>query len=403
MQPAFDGLRVADLSTRLSAAFAGRLFADYGADVVLVEPPEGHPLRSEPPFLDEQAGPERSVLHAYVNWNKRSLRRDAAAISEVVAWADVVITSEPLGDLDLTALRSDAVHLSITAHGLEGELAGARGNNLTASARSAWAHINAYAEEPPLQLPSRQAGYVGGLAGFVAASAALWRRADAPVPERVDVSELEALAVTCQPWGLAAIYEARPYSQGPAGGKRRGEPGALYQARDGKINFGFGDWHNWPQAMELLNLPDQGAREELIPHGGRYAHDMSAVQAGTARELVGIDRWPLFHSLAKLRCIAGCLQSVDELVENEQLNDRGLFVETQLGGRTLRAPGPPGHIEPPIWSQRTPAPRAGEHSAQSSPSWLRRRRRRRRRAGLVRRAHSTGCGCWRSRRPGRAR
>ena len=81
MQPAFDGLRVADLSTRLSAAFAGRLFADYGADVVLVEPPEGHALRSEPPFLDDRAGAEGSVLHAYVNWNKRSLRRDAAAIS----------------------------------------------------------------------------------------------------------------------------------------------------------------------------------------------------------------------------------------------------------------------------------------------------------------------------------
>ena len=116
------------------------------------------------------------MLHAYVNWNKRSLRRDAAAISDVIEWADVVITSEPLGDLDLTALRSDAVHLSITAHGLEGALAGARGNNLTASARSAWAHINAHAEEPPLQLPSRQAGYVGGLAGFVAASAALCRQ-----------------------------------------------------------------------------------------------------------------------------------------------------------------------------------------------------------------------------------
>ena len=302
------------------------------------------------------------MLHAYVNWNKRSLRLDAAAISGVIAWADVVITSEPLGDLDLAALRSDAVHLSITAHGLEGALAGARGNNLTASARSAWAHVNAYAEEPPLQLPSRQAGYVGGLAGFVAASAALWRRADGPEPERVDVSELEALAVTCQPWGLAAIYEARPYSQGPAGGKRRSEPGPLYQARDGKINFGFGDWHNWPQAMELLNLPDQGAREELIPHGGRYVHDMSAVQAGTARELVEIDRWPLFHSLARLRCIAGCLQSVDQLVENEQLNDRRLFVETQVGGRTLRAPGAPGQIEPPIWSQRTPAPRTGEQT-----------------------------------------
>ncbi len=47
----FEQLRVVDLSDRLSGAFAARLFADFGADVVLAEPPTGHPLRHEPPFL----------------------------------------------------------------------------------------------------------------------------------------------------------------------------------------------------------------------------------------------------------------------------------------------------------------------------------------------------------------
>ena len=53
---AFGGLRVVDLSDRLSGAWAARLFGDMAADVVLAEPPDGHPLRREPPFLDEPTG-----------------------------------------------------------------------------------------------------------------------------------------------------------------------------------------------------------------------------------------------------------------------------------------------------------------------------------------------------------
>ena len=368
MHAAFDGLRIVDLSDRLSGAWAARLFADHGADVVLVEPPGGHPLRAEPPFLEDRAGPERSALHAYANWSKRSFCvEDSGQLARAIGWADLLITSQSPPP-DCGALRADAVHLSITPHGLATELSGARGDNLTASARSGWAYINANADEPPLALPSRQAGYVGGLAGFVAAAAALLRcgqseggRGDA---ELVDVSELEALAITCEPWAISDIYYARGDSRGPAGGRQRGEPGPLFQARGGRINLGFGDWHHWPEAMALLNLPDQGAREDLIPHGGRYARDMSEVRAGAARELPAIERWPLFHALAELRCIAGCLQTIDELAENEQLLDRGFIIETSIEGRAVRAAGAPGRAEPPLWSAPRAAPRLGEHSAE---------------------------------------
>ena len=54
MMGSFDGVRVVDLSDRLSGAFAARLFGDFGAEVIMVEPPEGHPLRAEPPFSGRQ-------------------------------------------------------------------------------------------------------------------------------------------------------------------------------------------------------------------------------------------------------------------------------------------------------------------------------------------------------------
>ena len=361
--PAYEGLVVVDLSRRMSGAFAARLFADHGADVIMLEPPEGHPLRHEAPFLNDVPGPERSSLHAYVNWNKRS-----AVISEPsdaahwIAAADVVITTDGYNNLPtwpLDDMRPDAVHLSVTPHGLEGPLADAPGSNLTLNARCGWAYVNALRDESPLTLPSRQFGYMGGLAGFVAGAAALRRRFESNTPERVDVRELEAMTHTVYPWSIGAIYQGTGWSRGATGGRPRGEPGPLWDAADGRINFGFGDWHNWREAMDLFNLPDQGAREDLQARNARYSKDLSAVMAGVARELPSMEKWPLFHKLARLRCISGVMQTIPELVENEQFAARGFIVETELDGNSVRASGDPHPMSPPSWSLRTPAPPLG--------------------------------------------
>ena len=365
MTTPFEGLVVVDLSDRVSGAFAARLFGDFGADVVLVELPGGHVLRHEPPFLDDRPGPERSALHAYINWNKGSVAvTGAQQIAELVASADVVITNaDPISGAwfadALARLRPDAVHLSITPHGLTTRLAGCPGNNLTASARTGWSYINGYGDEPPLQMPREQAGYVGGAAGFLAAAAALRRRDHGGEAELVDVSEVEAFALTVHPWAIAAVYENTGFSNGPAGGRQRGEPGPLWDAADGRMNFGFGDFRNWAAAMDVLQLPDLGTQENLIPDVGRHAQDMSEVVAGTAHTLSSLERWPVFHALAKLRCVIGVMQDIDDIVRDPQLAARRFMVETQIEDRAVRAAGPPARLSPSPWRLARPAPHLG--------------------------------------------
>ncbi|MDE2966080.1 MAG: CoA transferase [Chloroflexota bacterium] len=366
LTPAYEGLVVIDLSRRMSGAFAARQFADHGADVVMLEPPEGHPLRYEAPFLDGRPGPERSALHAYVNWNKRSATIAQPAEAEPwVAAADVVITTDgptALSEWPLSAMRGGAVHLSVTPFGLDGPMSDAPAGNLTLNARCGWAHVNALLDEPPLSLPSRQFGYLGGLAAFVAGTAALRRRYESGEAELVDVRELEAMAHTVYPWTIGAIYQGTGWSRGATGGRPRGEPGPLWEAADGRMNFGFGDWHNWREAMDLFNLPDQGAREDLQARNARYSKDLSAVMAGVARELPQMEKWPLFHRLAALRCISGVMQTIPELVENEQFAARGFIVETEVAGRRVRASGDPHPMSPPSWSLRSGAPALGSDS-----------------------------------------
>ena len=361
MSAPFLGLRVVDLSDRFSGAFAARLFGDFGAEVILAEPPDGHALRREPPFLDGVAGEERSVVHAYVNWNKRSIViKHENELEGLIASADVVITtSDGPPRPALQQLRDDAVHVCITAHGLEDSLTGRPGNTLTHSARVGWSYINGYRDEPPLSMPRHQGGVVGGVTGFITAAAALRRRDQGP-SEHIDVSELEAFALTVHPWGVAAVYHDTGGTPGPSGGRRRGNPGPLWDLADGRMNFGLADFHNWTEAMDALNLPELGRRQELIPDIGRHSQNMREVVIGMAETLPKLERWDIFHQLAKLRCVIGVVQDFDDIGSNIQVAERDFLVETTIDGQSVRAAGAPAKLSPSPWQLYNPAPRLDE-------------------------------------------
>ena len=72
-------IRVAEVGTGAALAYAGKLFADFGATVLKAEPPGGDPLRRVPP-LGEAGGGLESALFAWLNTNKRGLTADPARL-----------------------------------------------------------------------------------------------------------------------------------------------------------------------------------------------------------------------------------------------------------------------------------------------------------------------------------
>lgn len=92
------GIRVLDLADE-SGAFAGRILADLGAEVVMIEPPEGLRTRHRLPGLgDAIAVAERSFAHQYFNANKRSVAigdDDPDTLQASAETADVVLATPP--------------------------------------------------------------------------------------------------------------------------------------------------------------------------------------------------------------------------------------------------------------------------------------------------------------------
>ena len=199
--------RVLDLSGP-EAVFCGKLLADYGADVVRVEPPGGDPSRARAPFAGDEEGPERSLYFLFYNTNKRSVTLDLHddrgrdLFRRLVAQADVVVESFPVGHMDSLGLGYDAlkainpgiVMTSVTPFGQTGPWKDYKSNDLIALASSGFMQITGEPGGPPMRQGNEQSHFPG--AQFAAASilgALYYRDFNGGEGQYIDVSLQEAL------------------------------------------------------------------------------------------------------------------------------------------------------------------------------------------------------------------
>ena len=143
-----SGIRIVELGTDVAAAYAARLCAIYGADVITVEPPEGHPVRHLPSWVGGSKDPAKSILFAYLGMGKRSVCLDMSEpddndrINSLILSANGVFDSYPPGrlanlgiDLDnLSDMKQALSVIHISPYGQTGPRADWTASTLTAAA-----------------------------------------------------------------------------------------------------------------------------------------------------------------------------------------------------------------------------------------------------------------------------
>ncbi len=358
---ALADLRVVDLTSSIAGAWCSRLLADFGADVVLVEPPEGSALRRLEPFaLDASTGERFSVAAAYVLANKQSVVLDrtqaegAALLAALVRRADVVLTSDADGRA-IAGDRPEVVHVSITPHGLEGGRAGWAGNDLTAWALSGWASVNGLADRAPLKGSGANASMVAGIGAFAATLAALVARDRDGRGQLVDVSETEVLTTTFSPSMLRSLYQGRAEARDARVDMTTGP----VPVRDGYFALTISRAHFWRDAMNLLGLTDLAEDQRFETSWYRQQHRDDYVPRVEER-MAQWTKMELFDALATLRVVAGPVLTMDELTANPHLRAREYFTRPASGGDgNPEFPGPPFRMSGTPWHLERPAPRTG--------------------------------------------
>ena len=397
---ALTGIRVLELS-REPVAWAGKLLADMGADVILVEPPGGDPARGYAPFVDDEPGEDRGLYWWHYHTSKRGItldlddRADADRFRALVATADVLLEAEPrqrLADLgldygDLTGIRADLVHVAVTPFGRDDPKSDRPFTDLTLMAAGGPVWSCGYDDHSLPPVRGQQQGYhTASHFAFLSLLTALLYRTVSGEGQFIDVSMHAACNVTTE----AASYSwlvARQTVQRQTGRHAAVNPSSETQQRcaDGRhANTGvpprtpgeFGMLLRW---LRELGLEDELPEAVFLEMGADWdgPFDLSrigrddAVTAifGAGREAMKLiaSRLPaqdFFVGCQRAGLSAGAVNAPEEAFEDEHFKARGIQVPVYHEDldRTVIYPGAPYRMTGSPWRISRRAPRLGEHN-----------------------------------------
>ncbi|ETX06120.1 MAG: hypothetical protein ETSY2_19000, partial [Candidatus Entotheonella gemina] len=361
MGPALEGIVVLDLSRRPSGAWCTRLLADFGADVILAEPPAGHPLRHTGPFGSDGT----SVPAAYMLANKQSVVLSSSDDRNgLLRRAHVLVDDARPGDaLDYaqaTRINPNLIVCSLTPYGQDGARASLPGNDLTVNALSGWASVNGLADREPLKSSGYQASYQAGTMAYGAIVCALIEQhVNQTRGQHIDIAELEVMCATFAPALLRSQLQGEVQ-------KRRSQidiTSGPVPVRDGHFSLPLTRPHFWRLAMELLDLPELAHDEMLQKTWYRLLHKDQFVDR-VQEAMRDWTRQELFDRLSELRVIAGPVLTIAELGDNPQLRARSFFTKPEHPDpHGIAYPGAPARFSASPWRLRRGLPPLSEHQA----------------------------------------
>ncbi len=329
----------------------------------MVEGPDGHPLRAEPPFDAEGNGIAGELFLA----NKRSVQLDLQSASDKATYlalardADVVVSGfapASLAELklDYSAYGNERLVLChVTPFGMTGSRANTPGNELSVAALSGWASLNGDADSYPLKPSGHQVGFCTGTAAYGAIVAALIHRdANDGKGQEIDIAELDVMVSAASPAILRGQYLGVPASRRQSVDITTGP----VPIRDGHFALTISRAHFWRDAMNVLGLGDLAEDPRWETSWYRAAHKSEY----TDRVGEAMSTWTksdLFEELAARRVVAGPVLTMDELRNNEHLAERNFWAT--VGEEAF--PGPPFRMSETPWQLRAAAPAVGESKA----------------------------------------
>jgi crotonobetainyl-CoA:carnitine CoA-transferase CaiB-like acyl-CoA transferase len=366
-----DSIRVVDLSAPVGT-YCTRLLSDLGADVVLIEPPEGDPYRRLGPFRARAAGLDASLAFGYYQAGKRSIvldvddPTDLDVLERLGRGADVVVISpspaHPTPGFDaangtLAWASPHAIVCSVTPFGVTGPYVRRRATHLTSFAQSGGMWRAGPAGTPPVPVPPNLHWHIASTHAAVAILAALCVR-DRVGGQFVDISAQEVEQYHEVLWEAYHFQGLRPGGRTiPIGVP----PTGVWECRDGLFDIAAHQVQHWDAFLELLDHPPELAEPALADMATRQLI-FDGVTEIVAALLAPLSRYELFDRGQRIGLPVGLLNTPAQFVADEQLAARRFFVDLgrpEIG--PLPAPGPAVHTVPALFEPAGAAPLLDEH------------------------------------------
>jgi crotonobetainyl-CoA:carnitine CoA-transferase CaiB-like acyl-CoA transferase len=307
------GRTVVDLSQYIAGAVCGQLLADYGADVVKIEPPRGDPSRAL------QGSSHGSLYYRSYNTGKRSRildltdDEDRGRLGELLSGADAVVlnfsarTRRRLG-LDAAALHARHPDLVVTVVSAYGAADARTCFDSTAQAVSGFAELNANEDGRPRISAGYPTDVFSGLHAAMATAMALL----APQRDRyleIDVPMIEVAMTSLAGPAMLLAAEDNTYVRGQGNRDAATSPSGVYRCRDGFCYVYAGLDKHWALLQPVIGGPHGSAAERIADRERfdtaveRWTTTRTVGQVCERMETLGIPAGPVLDPVSALERI----------------------------------------------------------------------------------------------------
>ena len=367
---ALDGLRVVDISSVLAGPTCARYLADFGADVIKVERPEGDTWRNVG-WRDERD--DVTMWWKLTNRGKRNIvldlkdADDLALLLRLVDEADVLIENFRPGTLERLGLGPDVLHARrpelvitrVTGFGQDGPYANRPGFASIAESMSGFAVINGEADGGPLLPPIALTDEVTGLVAAFATMVAL----HSGVGQVVDVNLLDSLFQIMGP--VIGAYRQSGYLQPRLGS------GIPYTVPRGTYLCSDGEWVTVSTsadsvAARVMTLIGAGDDERFRTFSGRVEH-RDELEARMAAWVAERTRAEVIDEFGRAEAAIAPVLSMADISVDPHFAARGTIAEVDglsMPGLVARLSATPGRIR---WAGRPLDADGDEIRAQHPP------------------------------------
>ena len=363
----FNDLLIVDIGGTVASGYAGKLYADYGARVVNLEPPEGFSTRHIAPLLANGT----SAIHAYLHANKQSVCwTDSLLMHPAIAAADLVILDVSTLPTSLAVDDFETNVCAISWYGLTGPYAGFRGSDASIHALTGLMHGIGETDGPPIIPTGYQAQVIGGLSAFNGSLGFLLGHLlagqETSGPFCLDASIWEA-NMCLTDIGAAMSFNDQPMP------KRLGinrfaptYPLGIWPCKDGWLGVTVLNPSQWVAFCQLLGLDDL-AMEPKYQSSMTRLDDVAIIEPRILKALSEHSAQDLFYRGQGMRIPLARVPTMEELFTVDQYVERNAFSEYSSEGETFQAPSCPFRlVETPPYFGGDSVP-LGAHN----PSWAR--------------------------------
>lgn len=373
-------LTVLDLSHGICGPYATKLLADYGANVIKVEPPKGDLSRAVGPFPGDVSHPEKSGTFAFLNTNKRSIVLDLKkpgardVLANLIKGADVVVESFAPGTLEKLGAGWDFIHgvkpsvplVSITNFGQVSPYKDYKGTEVVLYGFGGEMYTMGIASREPVKMYGTAALVESGAAAAAATMGAMMVGVGQGIGQHVDFSIVDSqLAGNDRRHASAIAYEYSGKKSFRTGGGGGSLAEGTYPCADGWVEFTAAS-QRMDRLADMLGKPDWLADP-------KWYTPMAALNPALIEEFSGhFYGWlsertkrEIWQEARRAKVLCGPLFTVAELREDPHFVPRKFFVtmdHPELG--SIEIPGRPFIMPESPWELRRPAPLLAQHTGE---------------------------------------